>query len=429
VLFTNTVLCGVIGVLNTPSLYYTYLSVPLGWHTIRFYIYCVIENGSLAFLFRLASSDRVPPFLWIYLVFTSLLFSINFYKIPFFKHRDERDGRVETYGINSWMKFPKSMRFDTKLIKEANRLSGLSDITYLFVMLYPILGGVFFQSSVVVQACLIPVFFALRSWYEHKCDAAITNAFGSDKLPTMSFAGVMLHEICLSTMITSIKHPLVFVTLVLADVFENAFCLWSLSRSKTSSNVVVPVDSTTHKHNTHHKKSLTKRSSSVFSLAKDLREVKNDESSQGTALFIAAILLQREMAETIVPMQAAVVMTLLYESDVKSNSMVSQWTSSDEYIQAMTYLGIDLAVELIVFACSILALKRIYPKFSTWRILMGLVRSSSATMLSHTVVTWIVVLTFQSTLSGLDLTLKFEWLNCNGKNATWIGGFDWDHCR
>jgi hypothetical protein len=428
VLFTNTVVGSVSPTLTSPIINYAYLSVPLGWHTIRFYIYCVILNGSLAFLFRLASSDRVPPFLYIYLSFTSVLFSTYFYKIPFFKHRDERDGRVETYGINSWIFFPKSMRFDTKLLKEANRLRGLGRISYMFAMLYPILGGVFFQSSVVVQACLIPVFFALRSWFEHKCDAAITNIFGSDKLPSLSFMGVMLHEICLSTMITSIKHPLVFVTLVLADVFENAFCLWSLSRSKSSSNAIVPVDSTIHRHNTLHKKSLTKRSSSVFSLAKDLREVKDDESSQGTALFIAAILLQREMVETIVPMQAAVVMTLLYASDVKSNSMVSQWTSSEDYIQAMTYLGIDLAVELIVFACSILALKRIYPQFSAWRILMGLVRSNSAIMLSYTVLTWLAVLLFQNTLSGLDLTLRFEWLNCNGKNATWIGGFDWDNC-
>jgi len=337
---------------------------------------------------------------------------------------------VETYGIDRWMKYPKRVRFDTKLIKEANRLGDLGTISFLFGVLYPILGGIFFQANVIVQACLIPVFFALRSGFEYKADAAITNTFGSDKLPAISFAGVMLHEICLSTMITSIKHPLVFVTLVLADVFENAFCLWSLSRSKSSSNVVVPVDSSTlHSRNTHYnKKSYTKRSSYLISLAKDLREAKDDESSQGTALFIAAILLQREMAETIVPIQAAVVMTILYASDVKSNSMVSQWTSRDDYIQAMMYLGIDLGVELIVFVCSIIALKQIYPKFSAWRILMGLVRSSSDTMLSNTILTWFTILVFQNTLSGLDLTLKFEWLDCNGMNATWVGGFDWDHC-
>ena len=153
-----------------------------------------------------------------------------------------------------------------------------------------------------------------------------------------------------------------------------------------------------------------------------------DESSEGTALFIAAILLQREMCETIVPMQAAFVMSVLYASDVKSNSMVSQWTSRDDYIQAVTYLGIDLGVELVVFAGTVLALKRIYPRFSAFRVLMGLVRSNSELMFSSTLGPWLMILLFQNTLSGLDLTLKFEWLNCNGENATWVGGFDWDNC-
>ena len=87
--------------------HYAFLSVPLGWHTLRFYLYCVVVNGVLVFLFRLTSSDRIPPFLYIYLAFTSLLFSTYFYKIPFFKHRDERDDQIEAYGINPWMKFQK----------------------------------------------------------------------------------------------------------------------------------------------------------------------------------------------------------------------------------------------------------------------------------------------------------------------------------
>ena len=415
--------------MGTPGLNYNFLSVPFGWHTIRFYLYCVVVNSSLVFLFRLVSSDRIPPFLQIYVTFTSVLFSTYFYKIPFFKYHDKHDDQVETYGIDPWMKFPKETRHDVKLRNEANFLAGLTNSMYIFILLYPMLGGVFFQANVILQACLIPVFFAFRSWYEYKADAIITNTYGSDKLPYLSHWGVMLHEICLSVMITSIKHPLVFVTLVLADVFENAFCLWSLNRSKISSSTVVPVedDSVTTTTSTQTKKSLTKRSSSVFSLAKDLREVK-DGSSEGTALFIAAILLQREMCEMIVPMQAAFVMSFLYVSDVKSNSMVSQWTSREDYIQAVTYLGIDLGVELVVFAGTVLVLKRIYPNFSALRILIGLVRSSSEVMLSNTVITWLTILCFQNTLFGLDLRLKFEWLNCNGENATWVGGFDWDDC-
>jgi hypothetical protein len=406
----------------------TFLSVPLGWHTVVFFLYCMTVNGSLAFLFRLASGDRIPPFLHIYVAFLSVLFSTYFYKIPFFKHRDERDGRIETYGIEPWMKFPKSMRFDTKLRNETCRLGRLTNSTFVFGVLYPIIGGVFFQAGTVLQACLVPVFFGIRMWFEHTADNIITSTHGSDKLPYLSFGGVMFHEICLSVMITSIKHPLVFATLVLADVLENTFCLWSLSRSKSSSNmVVVPIENKSLPHGNTRKKSLAKRSSSVYSLAKDLREVK-DDSSEGTALFIAATLLQREMIETIVPIQAAAVMSLLYLSGVKSNSMVSQWTSDDDYILAMTYLGIDLGVELVVFVCSVIALKRIYPKFSAFRILMGLVRSNSNTMLSATFATWLIILLFQNTLSGLDLTLKFEWLHCNGENVTWVGGFEWDNC-
>ena len=73
-------------------------------------------------------------------------------------------------------------------------------------------------------------------------------------------------------------------------------------------------------------------------------------------------------------------MSVLYASDVKSNSMVSQWTSRDDYIQAVTYLGIDLGVELVVFVGTVLVLKRILmgliPRFSAFRILMGYIPSN-----------------------------------------------------
>ena len=59
---------------------------------------------------------------------------------------------------------------------------------------------------------------------------------------------------------------------------------------------------------------------------------------------------------------------------------------------------------------------------------MGLVRSSGGLMLAITVQVWLSILIFQNTLSGLDLTLKFEWLDCDGENATWVGGFDWEKC-
>ena len=38
----------------------------------------------------------------------------------------------------------------------------------------------------------------------------------------------------------------------------------------------------------------------------------------------------------------------------------------------------------------------------------------------------IFVFIFETTVR--TLTFKFEWLDCNGENATWVGGFDWDNC-
>jgi len=290
-----------------------------------------------------------------------------------------------------------------------------------FALAYPLLGGIFFQSGIFIQALLIPVFFILRAGFEYGGDAITAHTFGSDGMPAINFAGVMMHEICLSVMITSIKHPLVFVSLVMSDVLENSFCLWSLARNtKRSSNRVSPADD--EEEGVQRKKSLTRRSSNVVSLVMN----KDDVSDKGTALFIAATLLQREAVETLVPMQAAAILSLLYQVNVKSNSIVNGWSDAD-WTQSMTYIGVDLSVELVVFAGTILALRRIYPEFDAWRILRGLLRIHWVEMTMLSFSTWLVNLLYQSTYSGTDMTMKFEWLSCKDElNSTWQGGFKWE---
>ena len=180
----------------------------------------------------------------------------------------------------------------------------------------------------------------------------------------------MMHEICLSVMITSIKHPLVFASLVLSDVFENSFCLWSLARNHNKrSNRVIPQDEDEEKK--INRMSLTRRSSNVVSLVLNADSV----SDKGTALFIAATLLQRELVETLVPLQDAGVLSILYAVGVKSNSMVSDWNDAD-WKQSMTYIGIDFVVEIVVFAGTVVMLRRIYPEFDAGRILRGLLRTN-----------------------------------------------------
>jgi len=266
------------------------------------------------------------------------------------------------------------------------------------------------------------VFFIVRAGFEYSVDAITAHTFGSDGMPAINFVGVMMHEICLSAMITSIKHPLVFMSLILSDVLENSFCLWSLARNTTkTSNRVSPEDIEAEDEGGR-RKSLTRRSSNVVSLVMN----EDDVSDKGTALFIAATLLQREAVETLVPIQAAAVLSLLYRVDVKSNSIVSGWTDED-WTQSMMYIGVDLGVELVVLFGTMIALRRIYPEFDAGRILRGLLRTHWIEMAMQTFAVWIGNLLIQSTYTGMDMTMKFEWMSCKNKaNSTWLGGFDWE---
>ncbi len=269
--------------------------------------------------------------------------------------------------------------------------------TIVFGLVYPVLGGLFFQSGTFVQALLIPVFFIIRAGFEYGADVITSHTFGSDGMPAINFTGVLVHEICLSVMITSIKHPLVFVSLVLSDVLENSFCLWCLARNAGSSNRVSPEF---EEERLEKRKSLTRRPSNVASLVLDTQDVKD----KGTALFIAATLLQREAVETLVPIQAAAILSLLHSVNVKSNSIVSGW-SDEDWSQSMVYIGVDLGVEMLVFAGSVLMLRRIYPEFTAGRILRGLLRMHWVEMMMVSSAAWGINLHFQSLYAGMDMTM------------------------
>ena len=93
----------------------------------------------------------------------------------------------------------------------------------------------------------------------------------------------------------------------------------------------------------------------------------------------------------------------------------------------MINLGIDVVAEMAVFVTSIIALRRIDPQFSAWRILSGLIRTHLVTMTLYAFCAWLTILLFQNTFSGVDVSFRFEWLACEGKeNATWLGGFEWE---
>jgi len=254
-----------------------------------------------------------------------------------------------------------------------------------------------------------------------------------------------MHEICLSIMITSIKHPIIFLMLVFADVAENAFCIWSLYHllRVRDDNVVVPFESsdvdddndkTQDNYNNIVHDDLpveppASRTSSVYKLMKRKNKMTMKER-RGTALFIAATLLQREMTEVVVPIQALGVISILYVADVPSNSVTSSWQGVADYHQTLMYTGIDFAVELCVFVGTIFVLQNILPNTNPWMIIRGLIRMHFFSMFLAMCAAWLGVLIFQSTFGGMDTTFRFEWVKCDSgtssNNATWLGGFDWN---
>ena len=84
-------------------------------------------------------------------------------------------------------------------------------------------------------------------------------------------------------------------------------------------------------------------------------------------------------------------------------------------------------MEVLVFVSSVLMLKKVYPKFDAIRILRGICRVYWIEMALACFASWSIVLIYQSTHSGMDLSLNFSWMDCVDKeNSTWIGGFEWE---
>ena len=104
----------------------------------------------------------------------------------------------------------------------------------------------------------------------------------------------------------------------------------------------------------------------------------------------------------------------------------SGWTDED-WTQSIVYMGIDLAVELVVFGGTIFVLHQIYPQFKASRILRGLLAMHSVEMIILSWVAWGFGLLCQSTYTGMDMSLSFSWIKCrNEANSTWLGGFKWE---
>jgi hypothetical protein len=104
-----------------------------------------------------------------------------------------KTGEQVRINLGTICNLPQKFYFDAKVQSNLKRVKKMFKLSTGFGFMCPVLAGVFFNSSVLVQAFLVPVFFILRSWYEYAADSLTANTFGSDAMPVVSFTGTLRH--------------------------------------------------------------------------------------------------------------------------------------------------------------------------------------------------------------------------------------------
>jgi hypothetical protein len=152
----------VISVSISHTLNYVFADVPFGSHTLILGMFEWILLSSWSLFLRFVFGVVIPfEFLILAILnmpITQIVLTLKI--IPVF---DTRNQIFQYWNIGSWLHFPKDMRFDVTKRYQVKQLNKATFMTYLFCLMYPILGGIFSHASVVVQACLVSLICDLSS--------------------------------------------------------------------------------------------------------------------------------------------------------------------------------------------------------------------------------------------------------------------------
>ena len=357
---------GIIATSIVHCINYVFLRVPFGYQTLNLVILLFVVLNLISILSRIILGSAVPFEGSLIALMGCVLHEIFIMRVYVIPHKNDLE--IKTYwSLASWVHLSSNIRFDRKIHEDLRVCLYLMYTVVVFGLTYPVLGGKCNHSptrtslknnlsihicslsclnnyarrtqafsSKVVQSCKfvwydfvsfhhstfvyfflifsfeqVPVFFALRIMFEYLCDCIMSPKFGSDGLHVINFLAVFLHETCLSIMIMNMKSPAIFASLILADMIENMFCLYCLYKTNSRKNiVVVPENEVIVSYGK------VRRSTRISSLVTTF-----NPGDIGTALFIAATLLQRELVETIVPIQASAMITV---RPILSHSHVSE---------------------------------------------------------------------------------------------------------
>ena len=207
----------------TTVLIQEFANVPPGRHTAAQFLVFAAGLGASAVLLHELIGTPAPFGLFIlYLVWFVLgerLLAIRCLPVV------DIYGECRKWSLGSWLQLPASVRFNLKTRADLWRASSIVRLSFGFGFAYPLLAVVFTRIDAFAQGFLVGIFFLARWLFGTLAEQTAGARFGSDGMTLVNFFGVAVHEVCLSVMLTSTRHPALFVG---QSFFYGSLCMHGL---------------------------------------------------------------------------------------------------------------------------------------------------------------------------------------------------------
>ena len=147
--------------------------IPYGFHNVLYASFFFVIGTLVSVTLRTTFGVFVMP--GEYLFVTSLtVFVLNplITRVKFIPATHPKTKQRARVGLEQYFVFPPKLRFDERAVA---RFRAIERLIFMIFILFsdPILAGVFQTSGFVIQACLIPVFFAIRATFEYVFEPCI----------------------------------------------------------------------------------------------------------------------------------------------------------------------------------------------------------------------------------------------------------------
>jgi len=312
-------------------------------------------------------------------VIFSLAYSLDVFPLPLTTY--VAVGVCSVFLPALWWLIPSDMRAERNTLwRLLYSILSILSIMAIFGFAFPAVYALVKQSDGSLQFVYILLLFFARLLFEGTI-AVLFKYLGADVMPLAIFCGVGAYEITVGMCLTTSAHWSVVVELVLFDLLENIYYVWSLRR------IIAQEDT---------------------GMQKQRRRV-------------VVILMVRQFLQVLVPVWYLLVQFAAYHWQPTFNTIVSEMTP-DGYRWATQCVLINLAIECIVFVVTCKTLQRLGDR--PLHLLCAVVKVNFVDFLFAFNPTALYLLMVQHSHWGVDTTFQFAWVG--GGQKQWIRGLTWE---